>query len=183
MNRTGARCALAVAVLGVAGCGVAGCGGGEEFPAPECGGGSTVLVEAQSVPTAGLLPCLDRLPDGWTIAHVRVDQGGTTVRLDSDRAGGGAAELRFRPSCDVTGAVRVSSDLPPAVRFDRIDQLVPRFRGARYYVSDGACTSWLFDFDDGVTATEAVAISDALQLVRRDVVETNVREHFVDEEL
>jgi hypothetical protein len=178
MNRTSARCALAVMALGLIGCGPR-----EEFPAPDCDGGGAVLVEAQSVPAATLLPCLDRLPAGWTIAFVRIDQGGTTVRLDSDRAGAGAAELRLVPTCDLTGAVRVASDLPPAFRYDRIDQLVPRFRGARFYVFEGACTSWRFDFDEGVTATEAVAIGDTLEFVDRDVVDANVREHFVDEEL
>lgn len=183
MSVTRARRIMAVVVTVACAVGTVGCGRNDVFPAPACSEGGAVLLAAQSVPEASQVPCLDVLPEGWAVRFVRIDQDGTTVRLDSDRAGGDAAELSFRPACDVSDAVRAPSDLRAATRFDRVDQLVPRFRGMRAYVFPGGCARWRFDFDEGVTATESVAIGDALRLVARADLERSVRDDFLDEEL
>lgn len=160
-----------------------GCAVEEVLPAPSCEQGASALIAAQSVPGASRVPCLDRLPDGWTVATVRIDEGGTTVQLDSDRAGTRAAELRYREACDVSDAVPAPTDLPPADRFDEIDQVTPRFRGARYYVFPGGCVWWRFDFDEGVTATETVAIGGVLQLWSRSDLNESIHETFIDEDV
>lgn len=162
---------------------ISGCAVEEMLPAPSCADGNSALIAAQSVPTASMVPCLGRLPAGWTVAAVRIDEGGTTVELDSDRAGVDAAELHYRAECDVSGAVATPTDLPPADRFDAIEQVAPRFRGARHYVFPGGCVSWTFDFDTGVTATEAVAIGEALELWSRAELNESIRENFIDEDL
>ena len=42
---------------------------------------------AQSVPSASLVPCVQLLPVGWTVAEVAVNNGRSVITLDHDRAG------------------------------------------------------------------------------------------------
>ena len=122
-------------------------------------------------------------PEGWSFTTVSIDQHGTTVHLDSDRAGAGAATLRFREECDLGPAVPVPSDLDGADRFDDIERLQPNFRARIHYRFDGGCVSWRFDFDRDASATESVALEGALALVSRELLNANIRETFIDEEL
>ena len=160
-----------------------GCALDRALPAPTCADGGSALIAAQSVPTASQIPCLKRLPDGWEISSVSVNQHRTIVRLDSDRAGENAATLRLEDDCDVSRAVSAPSDLSSATRYDQIDRLEPGFRASRYYVFPGGCVSWTFDFDDGASATESVAIGEALELISRRSFNDSLRETFVDEDL
>lgn len=162
---------------------VAGCSVEESLPPPTCAGGGSHLIVAQSVPSATQVPCLDSVPEGWTVASVSVNQDRTIISFDSDRAGLGAARLRLDPSCDVDAAVSATSDQDSAERFDHVQQLAPGFRANRFYRFDGGCVTWLFDFDDDASATEAVALGNALRLIPRQVLNEQLRDSFVDAEL
>ncbi len=162
---------------------VGACSVEQALPAPSCADGSSALIAAQSVSTASQIPCLEQLPNGWQVASVKVDQHGTVVRLDSDRAGDNAATLRLEAGCDISGAVSSPSELPAAARYDQIDRLEPGFRASRFYVFPGGCVSWTFDFDKGASATESVAIGDTLTLVSRESLNDNIRETFIDEDI
>lgn len=155
----------------------------DSIPAPSCSTGGSHLIIAQSVPTASQVPCLDFLPTGWTVSQVSVNQDRSVITLDSDRAGSGAAVLRLDASCDVTDAISAPSEFPSAERFDHVERLAPGFRADRFYVFDGGCVSWSFDFDEDASATEAIAVGDALGLVSRKELNDGLRETFVDEEL
>ena len=155
----------------------------EALPAPDCVEGGSTLIVAQSVPSAELVPCLDSLPDGWTVDAVSIDQDGTIIRFDSDRAGSGAAELRFAETCDVDDAVPRPSDIDGAVRFDRPERLEPGFREQRFYVFAGGCIWWEFDFDDGASSTLSIGLGDRLELWSRAALNESIRETFIDEEL
>jgi len=141
------------------------------------------MLAAQSVPLASLSPCFERLPEGWNFTTITIDQSGTTVHLDSDRAGAGAATLRFSETCDVGSAAKVPSDLEGAERLDDIERLQPGFRARVYYRFDGGCVAWRFDFDNDASATESVALEGVLRLVDRDDLNASLRETFIDEEL
>ncbi|MCH7789662.1 MAG: hypothetical protein IH940_09490 [Acidobacteria bacterium] len=172
----------AVLILALALFGLAACSVDEALIAPECDGGSG-LIAAQSVPSAQLLPCFDSLPDGWSYATVHIDQNGTKVRLDSDRAGESAAVLSFDEQCDIGDAVAVPSNFDGADRFDAIERVQPGFRSRIYYRFDGGCVSWEFDFDSGTSATESIALEESLSLLTRESVNEGLRESFIDEEL
>jgi len=135
------------------------------------------------VTSASQIPCLDSLPEGWSISAVQVDQNGTVVTLDSDRAGNAAATLNLQPTCDLSGSVSSPSDLEGGERYDRIDQLEPSFKATRFYVFPGGCLWWEFDFRKGASATESVAIGEVLYLVPRDEVNAELRKHFIDADL
>ncbi len=76
-------------------------------------------LQAQAVPTAELVPCVARLPVGWSFGLLTVNNGRSTITVDHDRAGPKAIDLRFAESCDVTGATEVAADVPGARRFER----------------------------------------------------------------
>lgn len=175
--------AVLLAATGSSALAVGGCAVDEVMPAPHCTGSSSVLIAAQSVPDAHLVPCLERLPDGWAVSAVSIDQNETIVRFDSDRAGDDAAVLRYGSSCDVTAATPSASDIAQTERFDEIRRLDPGFRAVRTYVFPGGCISWTFDFADDASATESVAIGNALSMITRRELNEQIRESFLDEEL
>ena len=152
-------------------------------PLPYCESEGSGLIAAQSVPSAELLPCFNSLPAGWDVDTVAIDQDRTQVVLDSDRAGMGAARLRFEDGCDLGEAVEVPSNQEGADQFELIEQVEPRFRAQRYYVFPGGCVWWDFDFDDDASAALSIELGDQLSLISRELINENIREKFIDEEL
>ncbi len=174
----GALGAIGVVVAGAAGCSIE-----STMPHPDCLEGGAALLGAQAVPTAELIPCFDRLPDGWDVDAVRIDQDGMRVRLDSDRAGGSAAVFHYAESCELGDAVSTPSEHAGAERFDFIEQVDPRFVARRYYVFEGGCIWWEFDFDEGAAAALSIELGERLVTATRDDVNRGVREDFIDEDL
>jgi hypothetical protein len=160
-----------------------GCSVEQTLPPPDCEEGGTGLIVAQSVPTASQIPCLLTLPTGWSVTRVKVNENHSEVVFNSDRAGDDAATMRLDDGCDVRHTVSAPSDLPAADRYDYVERLQPSFRGERYYVFPGGCVWWRFAFDSGASATEAVAITEALLLVSREDLQRNVRDSFIDEDI
>ncbi len=162
---------------------VGGCSVEDTLPMPSCTEDVTASLGAQSVPTAKLVPCLDPLPEGWNVDKVRVDQDGMEVRFDSDRAGDNAAVFHYTATCDVGDAISRPSDQLGAVRFEHIERVAPGLRAQRYYVFDGGCIWWEFDFDADATAALAIDLGDRLQTVSRNELNESIRETFIDVEL
>lgn len=152
-------------------------------PVPSCLEGDTLMIGAQSVPTAQLLPCFEPLPAGWDVDNVRIDQDGTIIRLDSDRAGDDAAIFHFTSTCELGDAVRTPSEHDGATRFEFVERLEPGFRARRFYLFDGGCIWWEFDFDADATAALSIELGDRLQTISRDDFNDIMRETFIDEPL
>lgn len=174
------RCGALAIVVGVT---AIGCSISETLPPPDCERGGSIIIAAQSVPTGTLVPCIGSLPDGWNVASVWIDHDGTTIRLDSDRAGADAATLRYDEICDLTGAISVLTDQEGAERHDEIERLEPGFRAHRLYVFEGGCVWWEFDFDDGAPTSLSIELGNELRLVSRASIEADIRATFVDEKL
>jgi membrane-associated phospholipid phosphatase/tRNA A-37 threonylcarbamoyl transferase component Bud32 len=98
-------------------------------------------LEAQSVPSATLVPCLRSLPTGWTLSNVTINNGRSVLTLDNDRAGIGAMVVRLAATCDPAGASQVLSDQPGARRLMLIQDLAPRFSATRFDVFAGGCVT------------------------------------------
>jgi len=179
-RRRAGKVALLIAIVGLA---TAACSVEQTLPPPDCEEGGTALIAAQSVSSATQIPCLLPIPTGWSVARVKVNENHSEVVFDSDRAGSSAAVMRLDDGCDVRHTVSAPSELPAADRYDYVERLQPSFRGERYYVFPGGCVWWQFTFDSGVSATEAVAIGEALALVSREDLRQNVRDSFIDEEI
>jgi hypothetical protein len=173
------RSALVVAFLMVA----ASCSIEDQQGAPRCADGNTSAIAIQSVPTAELVPCFDPLPDGWSVDDVKIDQDGTVIRFDSDRAGDDAAIFHYAETCEPGDAAFVPSEHDGADRYEFIERVDPGFRSQRYYTFEGGCMWWEFDFDNDATAALSIELGDRLVVVTRDAVNESIRESFIDEDL
>jgi tRNA A-37 threonylcarbamoyl transferase component Bud32/membrane-associated phospholipid phosphatase len=106
-----------------------------------CGDLEPLWLMAQSVPSASLVPCVQFVPVGWTVAEVAVNNGRSLITLDHDRAGKAAVMVELRASCDLAGAVEVTSERPGARRYLRIDRNAPGFSATRSHVFPGGCVA------------------------------------------
>jgi hypothetical protein len=154
----------AVAVLAASACSTIG------LRAPLCDEeleGDVLAIEAQSVPTAELVPCVGALPVGWSFQSFEVSDRGTTFYLDSDRAGAQAVRVDLKPTCDTGGATEVPADTPGTRQFERIDSLGDRYGGSRYYLFEGGCVTYRFDFEGEGRTELAREVSLALDFFPR----------------
>src|SRR5215211_3137869 len=106
----------------------------------DCGDWSRCGCWPSRSPSASLVPCVQLLPVGWSVAEVAVNDGRSVLTLDHDRAGKAAmrVELTAAP-CDLTGATKVTSEHPGARRYWRVDRTAPSFSAARLYDFPGGC--------------------------------------------
>ena len=81
-------------------------------------------LQAQAVPTASQVPCLNHpLPVGWELKLLAVNAGRSVITIGHDRAGPQAVEITLTATCDPTGATAVGSPAPGVERSQRLDQL------------------------------------------------------------
>jgi tRNA A-37 threonylcarbamoyl transferase component Bud32/membrane-associated phospholipid phosphatase len=143
---------------------------------PACGTGHSMILSAQAVPSAALLPCIAALPSGWTIGGADIVSGKTSLWLDSDRAGPRAVTVTLTATCDTTGAQQIPSDQPGTRRFERPLSLVPQFSGERFYTFPGGCVTYQFRFAPGASPVLADTASTAVGFVPRSRLVTYVRQ-------
>jgi tRNA A-37 threonylcarbamoyl transferase component Bud32 len=143
--------------------------------APACGTGHSMILSAQAVPSAALLPCIAALPSGWTIGGADIASGKSSLWLDSDRAGPRAVTVTLTATCDTTGAHQIPSDQPGTRRFERPLSLAPQFSGLRFYTFPGGCVTYRFSFAPGASPVLAVTADSALSFVPRPVLVDWVR--------
>jgi hypothetical protein len=132
--------------------------------APTCGTGHSIILAAQAVPSAALVPCVAAVPAGWSV-HDLLDGGAdiasgyATFWLDSAVAGSQAFAITLSATCDISGATQVRSDQPGTRRFDR--------SLSRFYIFRGGCVSYQFNFADGGSPSLANQASDAVGFMPR----------------
>jgi hypothetical protein len=143
--------------------------------APACGTGHSMILSAQAVPSAALLPCVAALPSGWSIGGADIASGKTSLRLDSDRAGTGAITVTLTAACDTSGAQQVPSDQPGTRRFEHPLSLAPQFSSLRFYTFPGGCVTYRFSFTPGASPVLADAAGSALSFQPRPTLVDFVR--------
>jgi tRNA A-37 threonylcarbamoyl transferase component Bud32 len=124
------------------------------YDPPTCGTNQTMILMAQSVPDAVVVPCVDSLPAGWAVRGVSIRRNDGSFWLSSDIAGERAVEVTLRPegACATGGATEQPSDEVGTQRFERPDSLQPTIRTTRTYLFEGGCVTYEFAFDEDVSA-------------------------------
>jgi len=135
--------------------------------APRCGTGHSMLLSAQAVPSAAMLPCIAALPPGWSTRGADISSGRVRLWLDSDRAGTGAITVTLTAACDTSGAQQILSDQPGTRRFEHPQSLAPQFSGLRFYTFPGGCITYRFSFAPGASPVLADAVGSALSFQPR----------------
>lgn len=169
---------LLVAVLLLGSCSVA-----DTMSLPHCEEGGSVLILTQSVPSAELVPCFQDLPEGWELESISITHDGSVIELDHDRVGQGAALLRFGEVCDTKSAAEVQSEWAGAQAFEEVKRGQPAYIGQRFYVFNGGCIWWDFDFTGEEPAITAFQLRESLVLLTRVSVNEGLHASFMDEDL
>ena len=118
---------------------------------PACGTGHSMILAAQAVPSAALVPCVAALPPGWRVGGTDIASGKASFWLDSDRAGVRAVTVTLSATCNVSGARQIRSGQPGTRRFERRLSLRPQFSGLRFYTFPGGCATYQFSFAPGAS--------------------------------
>jgi len=127
-------------------------------------------LEAQSVPSASLLPCVESRLVGWTVAEVAVNDGRSVVILDHDRAGAGAVVARLAAACDPAGAVEVPSPELGVRRFVRVERLAGAFSATWYDRFPGGCVTYRLHSTTDPTGQFANEAPSLLGFTTRDAL-------------
>jgi tRNA A-37 threonylcarbamoyl transferase component Bud32/membrane-associated phospholipid phosphatase len=138
-----------------------------------CAPHEPLLLMAQSVPTAALVPCIEILPAGWTLGDVFVGNGRSRFTLTSDRGGVLVAELTA--SCDLAGAVELTSERPGAQRYLRVERNAAGVAMTRAYTFPGGCVTQRLVAPEASRQKLASESSSALGFTTRDVLAAALR--------
>jgi membrane-associated phospholipid phosphatase/tRNA A-37 threonylcarbamoyl transferase component Bud32 len=106
-----------------------------------CSDREALWLMAQAVPSASLVPCVQLLPVGWTLADVKVQDGRAHISLDTDRAGTAAVVVELTASCDLAGATQVNSERSWTRRYLRVDRSSTVASATRIYTFAGGCVT------------------------------------------
>jgi membrane-associated phospholipid phosphatase len=138
-----------------------------------CESHEPLLLMAQSVPTASLLPCIQILPVGWTLGDVVVGNGRSQFTMTSDRGGVLVAELTA--SCDLGGAVELTSEQPEARRYLRLERNAAGVALTRAYTFPGGCVTQRLVAPEVSRQQLAGESSSALGFTTRDALAAALR--------
>ena len=123
----------------------------------DCADLEPLWLQAQSVPSASLVPCVELLP-GWAVAGANARNGWSAFTLDHDRAGKRAVVVRLTPACDPAEATEMPSQRSGVRHFERTERSTDRFAATWYDQFPGGCVTSRLDSTsdvDGKFATEA----------------------------
>jgi tRNA A-37 threonylcarbamoyl transferase component Bud32 len=128
-------------------------------------------LQAQSVPSASLVPCLRPIPAGWTLMKVTVNDRRSVLTFDSDRAGPGAMVVRLTAGCALGRGTEVASDHPGVRRYMLIEQQAPRFVATRYDVFAGGCVTTRFSIPAETRAQLTAEAATLLDFTTRQALQ------------
>jgi hypothetical protein len=144
----------------------------------------TLVLTAESVRSASLVPCLRPLQPGWEIDLLDARNDRSRFVLSSDRGGENALTIDLIHRCDVRNASRVPSDEPGTARYEEISRLEPGYVGTRSYVFPGGCVRFRFDLETELASGLLNEASLMVGFVSRDAIseelETKTRIHVED---
>ena len=112
----------------------------------------TLVLTAESVRSATLIPCLRPLQPGWEIELLDARNDRSRFVLSSDRGGENALTVDLVAECDVTGATQVPSDEPGTDRFEEVTATRARLRRHSQLRLPGGCVRFRFDLDTSLAS-------------------------------
>jgi tRNA A-37 threonylcarbamoyl transferase component Bud32/membrane-associated phospholipid phosphatase len=168
---------LGAFILSIAGSVLISDGGVETAPIQahtlRCAPHEPLLLMAQSVPTAELVPCVEILPAGWTLGDTLVGNGRSRFTLTSDR--GGVLVTELTASCDLAGAVELTSERPGARRYLRVERTAAGVAMTRAYTFPGGCVTQRLVAPEVSRQKLASESSSALGFTTRDALAAALR--------
>jgi tRNA A-37 threonylcarbamoyl transferase component Bud32/membrane-associated phospholipid phosphatase len=140
-----------------------------------CGDLESLWLEAQSVPSASLVPCIRSPLAGWTVAEVAVNDGRSVVIFNHDQAGPSAVVLRLTAACDPAGAVQAPSPAPGVRRYQRAGPRSGEFRATWYDLFPGGCLTYQLHSTSDVKGSFTADLPALLTFATRDALRQALR--------
>jgi hypothetical protein len=110
-------------------------------------GHALLLLEAQAVPSATLIPCILPLPAGWSYGGSQVRSSVSRFWVNSDQAGPHAVEIRLTRTCNLACTAELRLRSPPAGLRGYQKPAAGQVRAlVRYFVFAGGCVTERFSF-------------------------------------
>jgi hypothetical protein len=119
------------------------------------------------------VPGLESRPAGGTVGDVVVGNGGSQGPVTSDRGGVLVAELTA--SCDLAGAVELTSEQPEARRYLRVERNPAETVMTRIYTFPGGCVTQRLVAPEASRQQLAGESSSALSFTTRDALAAALR--------
>jgi len=141
------RASIVVAALGIA---LMPACRASSYPQVTCSGESRqniIHLMTQAVPSATIIPCIERLEPGWSYGGSEVRSGFVHFWLDSDRVGADAVDVTLTATCDV--ADETATDVPTGdVHLLLYQEPAAEHPEAtvRHYVAAGGCATVQYSF-------------------------------------
>jgi membrane-associated phospholipid phosphatase/tRNA A-37 threonylcarbamoyl transferase component Bud32 len=107
----------------------------------DCAAPEPLWLQAQAVPSASLVPCVELLP-GWRMLGANARNGWSGFTLDHDQAGSSAVVVRLTPACDPAGATQMPSQRPGVRHYEQTERRADRFAATWYDQFPGGCVTY-----------------------------------------
>jgi hypothetical protein len=134
------------------------------------GGEDTLILAAQAVQSATMIPCVTTLAEGWSIGGFSARTGSVRFWMDSDRAGSHAVEVELAEACDTSKATELEPGPAEAERFEQRTRSEPELGGRRFWRFPGGCVTLRYDFERGAGADLLAAAESSVTLIPRDAL-------------
>jgi hypothetical protein len=142
---------------------------------PSCGTGPSMILAAQAVPSAAMLPCIAALPSGWHVGGAEIASGHARFWLNSDQAGQRAVTVTLTAACNTSNAQQIPSDQPGTRRLERSLSVRPQFTNLRFYTFPGGCATYRFAFTPGASSLLALSAGSAVGFTPRATLVDYIR--------
>jgi tRNA A-37 threonylcarbamoyl transferase component Bud32/membrane-associated phospholipid phosphatase len=106
----------------------------------DCDDLEPLWLQAQAVPSASLVPCVELLP-GWSVLGANARKGWSEFTLNHDQAGDRAVVVRLTPACDPAGATEIPSQRPGVRHYEQTERRTDRFTATWYDQFPGGCVT------------------------------------------
>jgi membrane-associated phospholipid phosphatase/tRNA A-37 threonylcarbamoyl transferase component Bud32 len=136
----------------------------------DCADPEPLWLQAQAVPSASLVPCVELLP-GWRMLGANARNGWSGFTLDHDRAGNRAVVVRLTPACDPGGATEMPSQRPGVRHYEQTERTTDRFVATWYDQFPGGCATSRLDSTSDVDGTFAAEAARVLGFAPRQALQ------------
>jgi tRNA A-37 threonylcarbamoyl transferase component Bud32/membrane-associated phospholipid phosphatase len=136
----------------------------------DCADPEPLWLQAQAVPSASLVPCVELLP-GWRMLGANARNGWSGFTLDHDRAGDHAVVVRLTPACDPAGATELPSQRPGVQHYEQTERRADRFSATWYDRFPGGCVTSRLDSTSDIDGTFATEAPHVLGFVTRQALQ------------
>jgi tRNA A-37 threonylcarbamoyl transferase component Bud32/membrane-associated phospholipid phosphatase len=146
-----------------------------EIPHLDCQRLEPLWLQAQSVPSASLVPRVRPLP-GWTLAGANARNGWSEFTLNHDRAGDRAVVARLTATCDPSPATEVPSHQSGLRRYEQTQRSSGKFTATWYDRFPGGCVTYRLESTTDTAGDFAAEAALVHRFVSRQVLQQALTE-------